>query len=138
MIIVMFMKRIFFSIALCFVTACCFAQTQSNMNGEAVASYQKADKELNTAYQQILKEYSKDTAFIKNLKVSQRIWIQYRDAEMKVRYPNREAGYYGSVQPMCWYTYLTQLTQERAKQLNVWITGVKEGDVCAGSVKVIP
>jgi uncharacterized protein YecT (DUF1311 family) len=38
------------------------------MNEDAAKNYQKADKELNDVYQKILKEYKKDTAFIKNLK----------------------------------------------------------------------
>ena len=56
---------------------------------------------------------------------------------MKAMFPDREPGYYGSVQPMCWYTYMTQLTRERIKTLNVWLTGTIEGDVCAGSVKEV-
>ena len=105
------------------------------MNEDAIKSYQKADKELNTIYQKILKEYAEDTVFIKNFKSAQRIWVQSRDAEMKALYPDREDGYYGSVQPMCWYTSITQLTDERAKKLKIWVTGVREGDVCSGSVK---
>jgi uncharacterized protein YecT (DUF1311 family) len=75
----------------------CFAQTtQTEMNEQAYANYQKADKELNATYQKILKEYKTDTAFIKNLKAAQRIWVQFRDAEVKALYPDREPGYYGS------------------------------------------
>ena len=127
--------RLLFSITLCLVTALCFGQSQGKMNEDAIKSYQKADKELNTIYQKILKEYAEDTVFIKNFKSAQRIWVQFRDAEMKALYPDREDGYYGSVQPMCWYTSITQLTDERAKKLKIWVTGVREGDVCSGSVK---
>jgi uncharacterized protein YecT (DUF1311 family) len=82
-----------------------------------------------------LKEYTEDTAFIKNLKAAQRIWVQFHDAEMKAKYPDREDAYYGSVQPMCWYSYKTELTEERTKKLKIWVTGIEEGDVCSGSVK---
>jgi uncharacterized protein YecT (DUF1311 family) len=105
------------------------------MNQDAKVKYQAADKELNTTYQKILSTYSKDAPFIANFKKAQKLWIQFRDAEMKAKYPDREAGYYGSVQPMCWYMYLTGLTMERTTKLKVWITGIEEGDVCAGSVK---
>jgi hypothetical protein len=54
---------------------------------------------------------------------------------MKMKYPDREPGYYGSVESMCWSNYLTQLTSERIKTLNQWIDGTEEGDVCAGTVK---
>ncbi len=105
------------------------------MNGSANKDYQASNKKLNAVYQQILKEYKADTAFIRNLKIAQRIWIQFRDAEMKAKYPDRPEGDYGSVQPMCWNAYLKELTDERIKKLNVWVKGIKEGDVCAGSVK---
>ena len=113
----------------------CFGQTQADMNKAEHEKYLKADKELNAVYQRVLKEYKKDTAFIKNLITSQKIWIQFRNAEMKLKYPDREPGYYGSVQPMCWSIYLTELTNERIKSLKVWIDGIEEGDVCSGSVK---
>ena len=98
--------------------------------------FEKADKELNQVYGNILKEYKKDTVFIKSLKKSQKLWIQLRDAEMKVKFPDRERGYYGSVLPMCWSLYKTELTIRRANELKVWINGVEEGDVCAGTVKI--
>ncbi len=62
------------------------------MNDEASNSYKQADKELNDIYKTILSEYKSDTIFIKNLKASQRIWISFRDAELKVKYPENESG----------------------------------------------
>jgi len=111
------------------------AQTQVELNEQEHKRYLKTDSELNSIYQNILKEYASDTAFVKNLKVSQKLWIQFRDAEMKMKYPDREPGYYGSVQPMCWSIYLTQLTEDRIKTLKQWLDGIEEGDVCAGSTK---
>ena len=90
---------------------------------------------MNKIYADILKEYKTDTAFIKNLKKTQKLWIQFRDAEMKMKYPDREPGYYGSVQPMCWLMYKEELLRERIKNLRVWLEGIKEGDVSSGSVK---
>jgi uncharacterized protein YecT (DUF1311 family) len=129
------MTRLTFSIIFCWTVTFCFGQSQRELNEDAAKDYQKADKELNNVFQEILKEYKKDTAFIKNLKVAQKIWVQFRDAETKAKYPDREDGYYGSVQPMCWYLYKTELTEERLKKLKVWLTGIEEGDVCSGSVK---
>lgn len=114
-----------------------FSQTQLEMNQEAQNKYKKADTELNSVYQNILKEYSSDSVFIKNLRASQRIWIQFREAEMKAKFPDRPDGYYGSIQPLCWSSYLTELTQERTNKLNVWLEGSEEGDMCSGSVKII-
>ncbi len=128
------MKTLLISI-FCIISSLGFAQTQMKMNQSANDSYQKADKELNEIYKKILKEYKTDTVFIKNLKMSQRIWITFRDAELEVKYPDREPGYYGSIHPLCIATYLEQLTIERINTLKVWIDGLEEGDVCNGSVK---
>jgi len=113
-----------------------FSQTQMEMNVKAFDSYKKADKELNDVYKKILFEYKSDTIFVKNLKVSQRIWITFRDAELNMKYPDREPGYYGSIQPTCVAMYLEQMTKERIKTLKVWLIGIPEGDCCSGTVKM--
>lgn len=112
------------------------AQTQKEMNQDAADEFKAADTELNSIYQKILEDYADDKAFITSLKDAQRCWIVFRDAQLKMKYPDREPGYYGSIQPVCEMTYLTELTQDRIKALNVWIEGVQEGDTCAGTVKV--
>lgn len=111
------------------------AQTQGEMNQDAASELKAADNELNAIYQQILEDYADDEAFIANLKEAQRCWIAFRDAQMKMKYPDREPGYYGSIQPMCEAMYLTELTQDRIKTLNMWIEGAEEGNMCAGTVK---
>ena len=112
-----------------------YSQTQTDMNNDAYNSYQKVDKELNETYKKILTEYKSDSVFIKNLRTSQKIWISFRDAELKMKFPEREPGYYGSMQPMCVSAYLEQLTRERISTLKIWLDGIEEGDGCSGSVK---
>jgi uncharacterized protein YecT (DUF1311 family) len=112
------------------------AQTQGEMNQDAAGEFKAADIELNAIYQQILEDYADDDVFLANLKKAQRCWIDFRDAQLKMKYPDREPGYYGSIQPVCEMTYLTELTQDRIKTLNVWIEGVEEGNLCGGTVKV--
>ena len=115
----------------------CIGQTQSEMNQEAAKNFKKADKELNSVYNQILKEYQADTKFITNLKVAQRAWIKFRDAEMNALFPEEDTQVqYGSVFPMCWSTAITDLTNERVKKLKVWLNGIEEGDMCSGSIKI--
>jgi uncharacterized protein YecT (DUF1311 family) len=128
-------KNIFLNYFL-LLTYCSFAQTQAEMNEDAAKQFLKTDKKLNEVYNKILTKYKTDTAFTKNLKSAQKIWIQFRDAEMNVKYPDREARYYGSVFPMCWSLYKEQLTNERIKVLQPWLDGTEEGDACNGSVKL--
>ena len=112
------------------------AQTQGEMNQDAAGEFKAADKELNAIYQQILEEYADDDVFLANLKEAQRCWIAFRDAQLKMKFPDREPGYYGSILPLCEMMYLTELTQDRIKALQVWIDGVQEGDMCSGTVRV--
>jgi len=119
----------------CFIASFCFSQSQRDLNIKADQDFHRADKELNVVYQKLLKEYSGNKAFIKNLMNAQRLWVQLRDAEMLVKYPETNSNAYGSAHPMCWSMYLTELTQERIKRLKVWVNGFDEGDVCNGSVK---
>jgi uncharacterized protein YecT (DUF1311 family) len=112
-----------------------YGQTQGEMNQDAYKEYQKSEKEINLVYQKILKEYKADTALTNNIKIAQRLWIKFRDAEVKVMFPDREAGYYGSIHPMCLSGYMKELTDERIKKLKIWLIGIEEGDACSGSVK---
>ena len=118
---------------LLFVASFGFAQTQMQMNDSTKKEFLKADKELNQVYQQILKDYSTDTLFLKNLKAAQRIWVEFRDAEMKMKYPLKENEYY-SMQPVCWYSYMQDLTETRIATLKQWLKPLEDGDVCAGSI----
>ena len=111
-------------------------QTQGDLNDQTTTGFQEADEELNSVYRQILEDYAEDDVFIASLKEAQRCWIAFRDAQLKMKFPDREPGYYGSVLPMCEAAYLAELTQDRIKALKVWVDGVVEGDVCAGTVKV--
>ena len=62
-----------------------FAQTQTEMNIESYNQYLKVDKELNVVYNQILKKYSSDKVFLKKLKISQNLWVKFRDAEAEAK-----------------------------------------------------
>ena len=126
--------KFLFSIILAFLVNCAVAQTQAEMSNAAYASFQKADDDLNVVYKKILNKYKTDTAFITNLKSSQRIWISFRDAELKMKYPEREAGDYGSIHAVCRAAYLEELTLERTNKLKQWLVGVEEGDACSGSI----
>jgi len=117
------------------------AQTQDKMPQDeetkaAINAYKAADVELNSVYNQILKMYSADAEFLKNLRESQNIWIKFRTAELKTKFPERGPGEYGSVYTMCVNDFLTEMTIQRTTTLKDWIKGTYEGDVCSGSVKI--
>jgi uncharacterized protein YecT (DUF1311 family) len=129
------MKKVIIGAAFFMSSHYVFCQTQAEMNKSAIDEYNKADKKLNAIYNQIVNEYKEDTAFISNIKKAQRLWIQFRDAEIKMMYPDREPGYYGSIQPLCLYEYKKELTEERIKKLKQWLDG-REEDSCSPTIRV--
>jgi len=68
-------------------SAAALAQTQAGVDREACDGYTKTDAELNTIYQQVVRDYRADALFIGKLRAAQRTWIPYRDAHLAALYP---------------------------------------------------
>ena len=138
------MKRtLFITLAMLIVySTLTLAQTKDKMENQdeetkaAIQEFKLVDAELTTVFNNLLTLYKADTEFIKNIKESQDIWIKFRAAELKTKFPDRNPGAYGSVHTMCVNDYLTELTNARITSLKVWLQGTYEGDVCSGSVKI--
>ena len=112
------------------------AQSQAAYNAAACAALKKADAELNAVYTAVLKKNADDKNFIDKLKVAQRAWVAFRDAEMGARYPEEDKSAYGSAFNLCWCNALADLTKRRTADLKLWRDGIPEGDVCVGSYPV--
>lgn len=113
------------------------AQNQVQIDACATADFAAADRELNAVYARIQRDYAHDTAFLNKLRLAQRAWIAFRDAELAARYPDADpATAYGSAYPGCAAGVKTELTRARTTQLKRWLDGVAEGEVCAGSVRL--
>lgn len=113
-----------------------FSQTQAVMNRGACAEYAKADAELNTIYQQILRERKADALFTGKMRAAQRAWIAYRDAHLAALYPAANSRReYGSIYPACRCTALAETTKLRTEELRRWTDNAAEGDACAGSTR---
>jgi uncharacterized protein YecT (DUF1311 family) len=89
------------------------AQTQAAMNAEARADFKRADAELNKTYEAVLKKLPDDEGKQK-LKQSQRAWLAFRDAEAAFAADEARGG---SMAPTLRYATMTELTQQRIKQL---------------------
>ncbi len=112
------------------------AYTQVDMNACAGSDFERADKELNEVYQEILKRYHNSPQFLKNLRAAQRAWLVFRDAQLNMIYPLAESpkANYGSVFPMCWATIKADITFEREKELRRWLGPFEEKEACQGSI----
>lgn len=109
------------------------AQTQLTLNDQAAKEAKQADEKLNLVYKQVLGLYAKNTEFVAKLKKAQRLWVDFRDAQLALVYPERPAGYYGSSMPMCRSLYLTRLTKTRTEELEELLAST-EGDICGGVI----
>jgi uncharacterized protein YecT (DUF1311 family) len=118
------------------VSGSALSQTQRASNEDACAGFKQADALLNKNYNQILKQYRKDAAFLRKLKIAQRAWVAYRNAQVEALYPEPDKRTaYGSIYPTCRCLALAKVTTLRAEDLRRWIDGAEEGDTCSGSIK---
>lgn len=107
---------------------------------ESYCNYENIDKKLNEVYNKILKEYCNDTIFISRFRNAQRAWILFRDNHIESRFPSKNEDdkkqKYGSVYSVCKCLELSEITNDRINQLEKWLDGANEGDVCNGSYKM--
>jgi uncharacterized protein YecT (DUF1311 family) len=90
--------------------------------------YSDADKALNAVYAKVMRSAAKKIPHFKdNLIKAEVAWIAFRDADADLY------ALPAAVPEEARLEKMTALTRERTQQLNKWITGVQEGDGCAGS-----
>lgn len=108
--------------------------TQSEMNQCAQDKATAADTKLNEAYAELLAKL-KDDAFTRSKVVAaEKAWIAYRDADLAASWPLRPKEdpllTYGSAHPLCYYTALAEITNQRTSVIQEWMTP-REGDICS-------
>src|SRR5437667_1185383 len=89
------------------------AQTQSAMDAQARTDFQRADADLNKTYQSVLAKLPTVESKQK-LREAQRAWVVSRDGEA-ARTAKEADG--GSMAPTLRYETMTELTQQRIKEL---------------------
>ena len=135
--------RSFVSLIVVFVapTLLCEAVAQTQAAGaEAACNKLKgAEATLNQIYGQVLKTKASDAYFVKAFREAQAAWVAFRDAHVRAIYPDPDPRAYGSANSMCRCSILEEMTAQRSRELRrLWIDGIDEGDVCAGSRAIRP
>ena len=109
-------------VAICVISVALFilvvpglAQTQAAMNTQTRTKFEQVDAELNKTYEALLKKLPEAEGKQK-LKESQRAWLAFRDAEAAFASDQARGG---SMAPTIRYATMTELTQQRIKQLKV-------------------
>jgi len=112
--------------------------TQAEMNQCAAMEAKAADRHLNEVYRAMLSKLKSNKIATQKLIAAQRAWIAFRDADLGAMWPI-ESGenpnqLYGSVHPFCYYLALTEITEQRTKELQQRSVHL-EGDVCDTEAK---
>jgi uncharacterized protein YecT (DUF1311 family) len=112
------MQKKHFLIALLLFCFCntSFAQTQSEMNATAYASYKKADVQLNKAYKQLMAILTKKEKPL--LIQAEKDWMKFRDSHCKFEASQYEGG---SIQPLIHSNCLEELTKKRVAEIKASI-----------------
>lgn len=90
------------------------------LNACAKDDFEKADKELNKTYQALIKKEVNDSLFISKLRLAQKAWLVFRDADIEAQFACSEPDIrtcYGSMYPMSFLSRKAELTRERTKHL---------------------
>ncbi len=136
------MRPLFLSVFLSCVTLSPFlplrAQSQMELNQTAADSLSAAENEMGDALQKIVTIYSDEKLFLEKLVASQRAWEIYCKSQMDALFPLEKgrdpSQEYGSSYPMAYDLEKEKLVRERITRLKVWLDGVEEGNIGAGSV----
>lgn len=93
---------------------------QLELNACARDDFDKADDELNQTYQSLLKKEADDKLFISKLRLAQKAWLSFRDADLEARFACAEDNVrvcWGSMYSMSLLSRKAELTRERTKHL---------------------
>lgn len=109
--------------------AACKGTTQMELNECAGADFKRSDAAMNAAYAKLMKRIGPTAQ--DGLKAAQRAWLSYRDKSCDLEALAVEGG---SIQPLVRAECLSQLTAERTKMLNGYLT-CGDGDTnCVGRI----
>ena len=98
--------------------------SQLAMNQCALEDYERVDKELNQVWLQLLAKEKDNPVYIKKLRVAQRAWITFRDAETEATFACEDSNprlCWGSMYPMLYHAVLSELTEARIQRLKQYL-----------------
>jgi uncharacterized protein YecT (DUF1311 family) len=93
------------------------SQLKNNAIADPLTMYKNADWKLNEVYQQVLAKNKSNDVFIKKLWNAERLWIKYRDAQLKEKYPQVKPASDKSMFTKPQLIYLVILTEKRTMEL---------------------
>ena len=106
------MKTLAFLLLITFSSTLCNAQSIAELKAQAYARYEKADKAMNAAYKKLIASLNEEGQ--ERLKISQRAWVAYRNAQANFDCHHFDGGSFEGLEQI---GSMDQLTQARTKRL---------------------
>jgi uncharacterized protein YecT (DUF1311 family) len=96
----------------------------------SVSDNLQMDSKLNDTFNSVLKIY--DSRFTNVLRQAQLKWIKFRDADADAFAAHGAPSAVADLR----LQRLVELEKQRVKELQQWVDGTEEGDVCPGSIPI--
>ena len=99
---------------------------QLEMNRCALDDYEQVDLQLNQTWKALIGRFKKDKTHVEQLRVAQRAWIKFRDAEAEALFPCDDSNKrfcFGSMYPILHSVALTEMTEARIRSLQNHLNG---------------
>jgi len=101
------------------------AQSQAEMNRQAVEALELAEANMEKVYRQILKEHAGEKSFLADLKEAQKAWRRYVEFHLKTMFPLKEGEdptfIYGSIYHLEFAGAKATMVEQRTGQLKLLI-----------------
>lgn len=111
---------------------------QSELIEDQKAIFVETELELDQLIKQIEERYVDNIVFIDKFRKSQNLWRMYVDSYIDMVFPAEDKLFeYGSLVQLCIYQIKTEKINDRILELETWIVGIPEGDICTGSRPII-
>lgn len=107
------MKAILFLQSLFIMIPLSFAQIQA----DEITYLETVEKQLDEVYQNLISENQSEKIFVKNLKAAQQAWLQYRDLQFSLFFPNHKPIEKKNLLTCEELKFLSDLTENRTMEL---------------------
>lgn len=94
------------------------------MNQCAYEEFQKEDRALNKVYNELKAKKKDDKTYLDHLKISQRLWLKFRDAELDLIFTCKDENKrlcFGSMYPLLFNTEKANITKQRTERLKSYV-----------------
>jgi len=131
-------RRVLLACVLLLSCSAAFAQEEGyrQMVDGSFAEHEQVLKAMQEKIATVHELYAADTEFLDAFDKAQQAWQQYHDAQIAALYPG-DPKKWGSIHGYCVSEQSMGLVYARIQEIEAWITGLPEGEMCGGSIRTV-